>query len=1017
VTSEKVISAVYQYTYYEADGEGEGVSLVNELHVLNIRLQMESGAPEIGPLNAPPAVLPGNSLGLKAPTVNPGLYEVLTSGWELFNSEEDAMLHRNGIPFTNNGTPLYWYQNQKVFLAFYSKTYLGKTYSNYVPVTVANYHDLDAIMKDTEHHLYVDHPGVMRNSKIYIDNRDCESDPSKSELDLLRDFFDLSVNSGSPAVAGHASLDPHVKGGENLEFILNSNVSPKAYTNWTPIGSDDTGCFEGNLHGDGYTISGLNNSLFGKLCGSVYNLGVTGSFTSAGIADAGDGYVENCWINTTGTPAAGVKAIFGTTDPSLKQAVNCYYPETKNYAASEAHPMLETDFYNGTVAYNLNGFYLNKRYYDHALNGSPVEYNYLKEESDGKLSEQMLTGYYPAESDAQYGYLGYVEDRYKDGDFVYAGGTVPDAYDDRMRVTHDGTQTIINYAPIWPDDYIYFGQTLTYDYNTTRPHDLLPSHIVKSSGRLPVNNTSNRVYRAPAYYRSNAKDVAHFNLWAYLAAYSKPKSITDTEVKEAYPNMTAIDFAGHNDTKWALGSVSDGFAIGKPAFYPPLLDCSDGLLGVANEGETSNLLVYAPSPEVNSQTYTTLANYFIDPDYTDYYTDDNYRGVAIAPSASIHGHLVESDLTAVYDHLLTDKQDFNCPIAYTFDDNHRMWYQRTPDRYVDLTKGWESVSLPFTAELVTTHQKGEITHFYSGSKSIDGDNETKIGHEYWLREMKGLTAKGDEAVAFFNYPDATGTETKTATNTFLWDYYYQDKTIKADRNDANSDKYKQFYSTARAYTHYPNVQKATPYLVGFPGTTYYEFDLSGNFMAQNTASPTPDRLDRQVITFASRTGETVAVSDTELEEGAVGPENGYYFKPNYLNIEAPAGGYIMAAEGDKYLKVDETTADKRLSAFRSYFQANKPVTRSIRFSNIGSQMGDSDDDLVQSMEFSTKKNAIVVTSHMRSVADVGIYSVSGVCLASFDIQPEETIETPINTSGVYIVRAARGHYTKKVTIK
>ena len=1035
VTSEKVISAVYQYTYYEADDEGEGVSLVNELHVLNIRLQMESGAPEIGPLNAPPAVLPGNSLGLKAPTVNPGLYEVLTSGWELFNSEEDAMLHRNGIPFTNNGTPLYWYQNQKVFLAFYSKTYLGKTYSNYVPVTVANYHDLDAIMKDTEHHLYVDHPDVMRNSKIYIDNRDCESDPTKSELDLLRDFFDLSVLSGSAAegsaIAGHAALDPHVKGGADLEFILNSNVSPKAYsvsggspTGWTPIG-DATNCFEGNFHGDGYTISGLNNSLFGNLCGSVFNLGVTGSFTSAGVADTGDGYVENCWINTSATSGfpAGTRAVFGNPSRSSgTQLVNSYYPETKAYSTSNngrgiARAMSEADFYDGTVAYNLNGFHLNKRYYDHALNGSPVEYNYLKEESDGKLSENMLTGYYPAEPDAQYGYLGYVEDRYKDGDFVYAGGTVPDAYDDRMRVTHDGSQAIINYAPIWPDDYIYFGQTLTYDYNATRPHDLLPSHIVKSSGRLPVNNTSNRVYRAPAYYRSNAKDVAHFNLWAYLAAYSKPKSITDTDVKEAYPNMTAIDFAGHNDNKWSLGTVSDGSAIGTPAFYPPLLDCSDGLLGISNEGETSNLLVYAPSPEVNNQTYTTLANYFIDPDYTDYYKDDDYRGVAIAPLASVHGHLVESDLMAKNDHLLTDKQDFNAPIAYTFDDNHRMWYQRTPDSYVDTQTGWESVSLPFTAELVTTHQKGEITHFYSGSKSIDTDSETKIGHEYWLREMKGLTTKGDEAVAFFNYPDATGTETKTATNTFLWDYYYQDKAITGDRNDANSDKYQQFYSTARAYTAYPNVQKATPYLVGFPGFTYYEFDLSGSFMAQNTASPAPDRLDRQVITFASRTGETVAVSDTELEEGAVGPENGYYFKPNYLNIEVPAGGYIMAAEGDKYLKVDETTTDKRLSAFRSYFQANKPVTRSIRFSNIGSQMGDDDCRAAESIEFSAKNHTIVVTSHMRTMADVGIYSVSGVCLATFNISPEETVETPIHTSGVYIVRAARGHYTKKITLK
>ena len=1025
VTSEKVISVVYQYTYYEPDDEGEGVSLINELHVLNIRLQMESGAPEIGPLNTPPAVLPGNTLGLKAPSVNPGLYEILTSGWELFNSEEDAMLHRNGVPFTNNGTPLYWYQNQKVWLAFYSKTYLGKTYSNYVPVTVANYHDIDAIMKDKEHHLYVDHPGVMRNSKIYIDNRDCESDATKSELDLLKDFFDLSVNSGSPAVAGHASLDPHVKGGADLEFILNSDVSPKAYsvsggspTGWTPIGND-TQCFEGNFHGDGHTISGLNNSLFGKLCGSVYNLGVTGSFTSAGVADKGDGYVENCWINTSATSGFSGKAVFGNPSASgAKQTVNCYYPSSKNYAKGDARPMADNDFYNGTVAYNLNGFYLNKRYYDHALNGSPVEYNYLKENADGKLSETMLTGYYPAEPDAQYGDVGYVERRYADGDFVYAGGTIPDAYDDRMRVTHDGTQTTIHYAPIWPDDYIYFGQMLTFDYNLLRPHQALPSYIVKSGGRLPANDTNNRVYRAPAYYRSSVQDVAHFNQTAYLAAYSKPKSVTDTDIKPAYPNMTAIDFAGHNDSKWSLGSVSDGFAIGKTAFYPPLLDCSDGLLGISNEGETMNLIVYAPLAETNEKTYTVLSNYFLDPEYDTYYADDDMRRVAIAPATSVHGHLVQNNLVATSDHLLVDKQDFNAPIAYKFDATHRMWYQRQPDSYVDLTKGWESVSLPFTSELVTTHQKGEITHFYSGSKSIDPNSETKIGHEYWLREMKGLNTSGDVATALFNYPDAAGGETKTATNTFLWDYYYQDQQ-NDPRRDANNDVYQQFYKEPRAYPNYPLVQSGTPYLIGFPGTTYYEFDLSGEFQAKNTATPAPARLDRQIITFASKTGEKVAVSDAELDEGAVGPYNSYYFKPNYLNTVVPAGGYVMAADGGSYTKVTDTTGETRLAAFRSYFQADKAITRSIRFSNIGSQMGgdDADDHLVQYMEFSAKKHAIVVTSHMRNVTDVGIYTVGGLCLGTFDIQPEETIETPVNTAGVYIVRAAGGHYTKKITLK
>jgi hypothetical protein len=82
--------------------------------------------------------------------VNPGLFGVVTNGWEIFDSYEDAINHRNGVPFANNQTPVYWYQDQKAHVAFYSKTYLGKTYSNPVPLSVANYHDLDAVMKDKE---------------------------------------------------------------------------------------------------------------------------------------------------------------------------------------------------------------------------------------------------------------------------------------------------------------------------------------------------------------------------------------------------------------------------------------------------------------------------------------------------------------------------------------------------------------------------------------------------------------------------------------------------------------------------------------------------------------------------------------------------------------------------------------------------------------------------------------------------------------------------------------------------
>ena len=1021
VTSEKVISVVYQYTYYEADDEGDGVSLVNELHVVNIHLQLESGAPEIGQLTAPPAVLPGNTVGLKAPSVNPGLYEILTSGWELFNSEEDAMLHRNGVPFTNNGTPLYWYQNQKVFLAFYSKTYLGKTYSNYVPLTVANYHDLDAVMKDKEHHLYVDHQGVARNSKIYIDNRECESDPTKSELDLLKDFFDLSVS----GLTGHDPLDEHVKGGADLEFILNSNVSPKAYTNWTPIGNN-TQCFEGTLHGDGYTISGLNNSLFGNLCGNVYNLGVTGSFTSAGIVDTGDGYVENCWINTTGTPDVNVRAVFG--NPSRDngiQIVNCYYPSNKTYNTSDngrglATPMTETQFYNGTVAYNLNGFYLNKRYHDHVGLTSGTEYKYLKDEN-GTLSETPITAYYPASPAAQYGDVGYVEKRYKDGDFVYAGGTIPEAYDERMRVVTEETTSTVTYAPIWPDDYIFFGQSLNYGYDS-QVHGDWPTHIVKSGGRLPVNESSNRVYRAPAYYQSKEKSVAHFNLYAYLAAKSAPKTITDTNLKDAYPNMTAIDFAGHNDNTWALG--------GSTYFYPPLLDNEDGLQNIVNEGETPNLLVYAPATseilsDPNNTTHQALTTYFVDPVYTSYYINDAYRRVGPAPATSVHGHLVQHDLTATNDHLLVDKRDFNCPISYTFADDKHMWYQRTPDLYVDKDKGWDIVSLPFTAELVTTHQKGEITHFYSGSRKVVGETDIMIGNEYWLREYEGGALDPNDATVFkstFNYPDASGAD-KNVGNTFLWDYYYS----KNSRQDANTDAYQSYYESSRKYDQYPLLTAAEPYIIGFPGETYYEFDLSGGWTAENTAATAPAQLEKQIISFVSMPGTTIGVSDNELNAVTA---NGYSFKPNYMSktVEAEAG-YLMNSNGNSFDVTETVTA---LVPFRPYFigqqlsgarGAGQKAVKHIIFDGDDSSFVINEDDpskeeiATENMIFTTRRHEIIVTSYLRVEADVRIYNISGITVANFTILPGETISTYIPVSGVYIVRAADGRYQKKLAVK
>ena len=828
-------------------------------------------------------------------------------------------------------------------------------------------------------------------------------------------------------------LDSHVADCQNLEFFLHTNITvPSGSPAWTPIGTAGH-CFSGNFHGDGYHIDGLDHSLFGYLCGNVYNLGVTGSFTSAGVADTGSGYVENCWINTTASSGfpAGLHAVFGTPTASGIKRVNCYYPNTLGYSKTDdghglARPMPLDDFYNGTVAYDLNGFYLFKRYNDHET-ASGIDYKYYAINEDGTLTEPKTK---PYGSNAEYCssgvsgvYLngGYVEDRFADGDYRYADGTIPENNDLRMWTdTNDKTY----FYPIWPDDYIYFGQMLTYGWNDQRLHQEVPSHIVKNSGRLSTTDESNRVYRAPAYYQSSTMDVAHFNPAVNLVAYSKPVNQFDKNLRAAYPNMTAIDFAGHNDTEWTIGRVPSGSSAGVDKFYQPLLD-DDGLQSITNRDETPNILVYAPAEGVNKKTYDVLTAYFTEPAYDDYDDSSDYRRVTAAPTWTVFGHLVQNDFTATSDHLLVDKKDFNCPIGYSFDSGKRMWYQRVPDHFVSLNTGWSTVSLPFTAELVSTQDKGEITHFYSGSRTADdSDDGVKIGHEYWLREYKGIGTppSGSPAgvlTATFNFPDATGA-TKTVGNTFLWDYYYN-ATAGHNHQDANTDTYQTYYQTSRTLTQYPLLATAQPYIVGFPGKTYYEFDLSGEWTAKNTASPAPAQLAKQTISFVSESGIAIAVSDGEMSATAV---DGYAFVPNYMSKKVD--GYLMNATGNSF---DVTPAGGAATVpFRPYFVAGsvgaRQNARSILFDSNDSSFAFGDDkdpsgdnlgegDLI----FTVRKHMISVTSSLRREADVRIVNTSGLTIAHFTIQPDETIDTNIGVAGVYVVRADGGRIQKKLAIR
>ena len=1076
LSTEKIITVIYKYDYEESDVSGLHVTPVSERHIVNIHIRFESGVPIVDDIKAPSIVLPGTSITMRVPNVTPGAYEVTGGGWEIFEKDSYAENHTNGVPYKPSKDSLYWYQDGYL-LAYYAKTYLGKTYSNAVPISVANYHDLKKVMDDKAHHLHVDYDNkhLKRDSKIYI------NDYSKSDqngLDLLKDFYDLSLldetkvsldadgrinkakdSQGNETATdspfkGHALLNTDirkidnkdvmvgVKAAENLEFFLRTDLArednPAVADEWTPIASGESEpCFNGTLHGDGHTISGLDNSLFGKLCGSVYNLGVMGSFTSAGVVDEGEGYVESCWVKTSGTipDNTTVKAVFGnpTATTGHEQVVNCYYPESNAYAAGKAKAMSDLAFYNGEVAYDLNNFYLYKRYSDHQSSAGATTYKYWQ---SGKTEPQ--TGTYAnnaAYCSSGYNGLHYVESRYADdGDFRFAAGEIPETEDERHKEeitedpqTHVTTKTD-HYYPIWPDDYIFFGQKLTYGYSI-EPHQDVPSAIAKSNGRLLQTDNANRVYRAPAYYRNSTMGVAHFNPDVYLAQKSSDGT------KDAYPGMTAIDFAGHFDTHTPEGPKPYELGLnGDGKFYAPLLD-DGGLTSIVNKDETKNLLVYAPAEETeaavqavhgyaNKATYDVLNTYFTEPVYEDYYDNEGdaegYRIVRLNTTA-VNGHLVQDGKTATNDHYLVDAEEFNAPIAYTFDEDHRMWYQRQPGdlEYVDHTSGWQGISLPFVSELVTTNQKGEITHFYSGSHTSKNSN-AKIGHEYWLREFNSINETSEAAKAQFNYPEANGS-TKTVTNHFLWNYYYEGS---HEQKDKNQDKYleytQQYYKRDRDFSRYPLAQNGTPYLLGLPGATYYEFDLSGAFVAQNTAS-TVAQLGRQVITFASEAGESIGVSDTEIANHSVTKTSNTYkdytftFTPNYLKqtLRAADNAYALNAAGSKF---DQVTGDGSVTVqpFRPFFTATatakgggvkRELPGYILFSGDFSEPGEEEPEsaLTGGLVIYARGRNIITTSHLKEATVISIISASGIQISSYVLQPEQTVETPIQNAGAYIV--------------
>ena len=135
-------------------------------------------------------------------------------------------------------------------------------------------------------------------------------------------------------------------------------------------------------------------------------------------------------------------------------------------------------------------------------------------------------------------------------------------------------------------------------------------------------------------------------------------------------------------------------------------------------------------------------------------------------------------------------------------------------------------------------------------------------------------------------------------------------------------------------------------------------------------------------------------------------------------------GYLLNAEGNSF---DATTTATPAVPFRPYFVASSAGSRRavqhILFDSddssfaIGDDKDPSEGEATEGMIIRAGNHKVVVISNLKRSAEVRIFNISGLCVAHFNIEPGQTVETPVHIAGVYIVHAAGGRYQKKLAVR
>lgn len=801
--------------------------------------------------------------------------------------------------------------------------------------------------------------------------------------------------------------------GANMQFFIQDDIT---VSNYTP--ADD---FKGVLHGDGHIISGLSNRgvLFTKNSGDVYNLGLA----TGNISTTNEGAYHCCFEYH---PSSGNHTVYRFDGTPYTQ-----------YS--------DDDWRYGKVAYDLNQFYLNKRY----LQGC----------GESESSEEA-----PA-------YITYVEDYYRNGDYLYAGYSMKNHFEgseylrtsnvptykyaetahnmahpiDESRAkgyvpaTDDAPESFSGeYLPLFDaakiseaatcdvvkNDYIFFGQILDV---ATKVSDAAKANITMpdvinvnqaSSSVHPVADMNNRVYRAGGYYHSQNNNGFYYNKNAYV----HDNGITaidfygyeDPVTKDEHPQKSYDGYSINSNFGGSVGSASGNDIT----YYVPI--CDNGLTGFAiDEAVTRNLLIYAPvTSDANINNLFSPYRYDEETQETDIHAHV-IDGVApdvnsaVAPETYLL-HLVERSLEE------QPNNDFNAPVEFAV--KQKAWYTRVPAYYAESSNSaWEGLCLPFSVNRVEASYNGEITHFYGADDATQGANETNTtntGHEYWLRGFKSFTAASGSqtAKAAFKRPGIFTVEKKDITCTYTYN--------NSHFSDVYGDVYGtgDIYASERVYNGYYIQSADVPYIVSFPGSTYKEFDLSGGFNAALMSlnheawdASTDDHgysnlnVNPQTVTFSwlctndnvansTAKGTTIiAVSDKALVRSTES-EYGYSHRGTYSALDDVSYGMNYTGTGFE-------RAYKDVLPFRTYMSepsvSNAKAQTILIFEETGiEELPQEEDSTIPGLRIYSKDRKIIVESP--SALTLNLHTTSGQLVRVFDVLPGTNTYSGF-ANGIYII--------------